>query len=155
MDKPFGFACICPKANFGNRCQFKRRRKTTTRQSITSTQKFALNNNNITTSSSLHNSISTSIISTTNTSRNASFSKFSSKSNQLATSGLSDDGGSLGRSSISFETRVAAANSIVGSTSCSKEFACENRGVCLETMNGFQCQCLPRFTGVHCELPLK
>ncbi len=30
-------------------------------------------------------------------------------------------------------------------------FVCKNNGVCLETLNGFKCQCLPIFTGAYCE----
>ena len=31
-------------------------------------------------------------------------------------------------------------------------FSCKNNGVCIITQNGFQCQCLPNFTGAHCEI---
>ena len=37
VDKPFGFSCVCPKAYFGNRCQFKKRRKTTAKPTTTTT----------------------------------------------------------------------------------------------------------------------
>ena len=39
------------------------------------------------------------------------------------------------------------------SNSCdNNKFECKNNGVCLVTQNGFQCQCLPTFTGINCEL---
>ena len=37
------------------------------------------------------------------------------------------------------------------SNRCNDKFACKNNGVCLETMNGFKCMCLPEFTGPICE----
>ena len=33
-----------------------------------------------------------------------------------------------------------------------KRFKCKNNGVCIITQNGFQCQCLPNYTGVNCEI---
>lgn len=45
-------------------------------------------------------------------------------------------------------------NSILGSSSCNNEFSCYNKGVCLETLSGFKCQCLPQYTGIHCESSL-
>jgi hypothetical protein len=31
------------------------------------------------------------------------------------------------------------------------KFKCKNNGVCIITQNGFQCQCLPNYTGIYCE----
>lgn len=33
-----------------------------------------------------------------------------------------------------------------------KIFKCKNNGVCIITQNGFQCQCLPNYTGLNCEI---
>lgn len=140
VDKPFGFACICTKAYYGNRCQFKRRRKTTTLSTTTSTTTSTRTKQLL----SFQNTTTSDVTTPSSKQRN----------NATATTmWFSSISASSLPPSISFETRVAA-NSILGSNSCSKEFSCENRGVCLETTNGFQCQCLPQFTGVHCELRL-
>lgn len=110
VDKPFGFECICLRAYYGNRCQFKRRRKTTTR-SI-----FKISSNNFLTQYTTNTTMHFSVLGTT-------------------------------------AKRVDQPKEtfILGSSSCEGRFWCENRGVCLETTNGFQCQCLPHFTGLYCE----
>lgn len=34
-------------------------------------------------------------------------------------------------------------------------FPCQNGGSCLNLINSFQCQCLPGYTGIHCEIGKK
>lgn len=121
VEKPFGFTCICPKAYFGNRCQRKRKRKTTAKITSSAT----------TLATSLSN-------------------VFSNKTTQSSLS-LSNHTEGFNLLISTSKTETNEKNLIIPKNSCNDKFICKNKGVCLETFNGFKCQCLPEFTGIYCE----
>jgi hypothetical protein len=46
-----------------------------------------------------------------------------------------------------------STNNMIITNSCGNyDLVCRNNGICLETANGFKCQCLPQYMGKHCEI---
>lgn len=54
-------------------------------------------------------------------------------------------------SSSSGDESSTGYNHLIARPSCNGMFICQNKGVCLDTFNGFKCQCLPQYTGLYCE----
>lgn len=61
------------------------------------------------------------------------------------------------KETIQTTTSVASAieytqKEIILTNTCETNSFCQNDGLCMDTLYGYKCQCMPNFTGPNCDL---